>query len=206
MRNGDSRTGHGSTVVVLSFIASVVLATGALVITSGDGAQAASELVVRFSTLIFIGSLVAEPLASLFPAGPLVALAHQRANLRLSFVATFAFSLACILMPATLAGESLPASAAVYVGLNSLILVTMLFPTNKAAMRLVGTSGWRAIQLIATAYFGMSFSVSALIHVIRNDGFAVWHPLVLSLFIGTFGVNVAARVHKLSDANQRPVA
>jgi hypothetical protein len=186
-------TGQGSALIVLSFIASAILATGALVITSGDGAQAARELVARFSTLVFVISLLVAPLASLFPVRPLLAAARMRGNLRLSFVTAFVFSLACALLPASVAGQAFPGSAALYVGLNSVVLFVMLFPTNRTAMELVGAPSWRAIQLIATAYFWISFLVSALIHLVRDDGSTVWYPLVLMLLIATLVAMAAAR-------------
>jgi len=191
---------RGSALIVFSVIVSGVLATGALVVTSGDGAQAASELVVRFSTLVFVCSLLVAPLASLFPAKPLLALARMRGNLRLSFVATFVFSLACALLPASVAGQAFPGSAALYIGLNGAILFVMLFPANKTAIQFVGASGWRAIQLIATAYFWISFLVSALIPLARHDDSTVWNPLVLTLLALTLGAIFAAKIYRTSDA------
>ena len=201
----DQKREPGGALIIFSFIVSVVLATGALVVTSGDGAQAARELVVRFSSLVFVSSLLVAPLAVLVPAKPLLALARMRGNLRLSFVVAFVFSLACLLMPATVSGQTLPGSAALYIGLNGAILFVMLFPANKAATQLFGASSWRAIQLIATAYFWISFLVSALIHQVRHEGSTIWNPLVLTLLAVTLAATLAARIHKAGEKIQPPI-
>src|SRR5689334_23199201 len=103
-RSWNRNSDRGKALVIASFLASALLAAGALILTSGDGAQAARELVTRFSSLLFVCSLLAPPLALLVRARPLSALALMSGNLRLSFVATFVFSLACTLMPAAVGG------------------------------------------------------------------------------------------------------
>ena len=193
--SSDRNLGQGSVLVGLSFILSVVLAIGALVVTNGDGAQAARELVARFSFLVFVSFLLVAPLAILVPARPLLALAQMRGNLRLAFVAASVLSLACVLMPATVAGEVLPASAVLYIGLNGLVLLVMLLATSRTAMQLVGAPGWRAIQLIASAYFWVTFLASAVVHLINFSGTSVWYPLVLTLLVATLGAIVAARFY-----------
>jgi hypothetical protein len=57
-------------------------------------------------------------------------------------------------MPAAVAGEALSAPAVLYIGLNGLVLLVMLFPANRPATQRMGAASWRAIQLVATAYFG----------------------------------------------------
>ena len=191
----DGDVSRGKALVVISFFISAFLAIGALIVTTGDGAQAARELVMRFSTLLFICSLLVVPLARLVPAQPLLALAHMSGSLRLSFVATFVFSLACILMPAAVADEALTASSGLYIGLNGLVLLVLLFPASRTATQLLGGASWRAIQLIGTAYFWLSFLISALIHIVRQND-SPWHPIVLTLLLATLVVIVTARLQR----------
>lgn len=193
--SSEENLGRSSVVIGLSFILSAVLGASALVVTSGDGAQAARELVVRFSLLVFVGFLLAEPLAVLYPGKVLLALARMRGSLRLAFVVASVFSLVCILLPVTITGAALPASALLYISLNALVLSAMLFATSRTAMRIVGAPGWRAIQLIAVAYFWLTFLVTALVRLIAIGGTTVWYPFVLALLVATLGAVVAARVH-----------
>lgn len=189
----NRNTDRGKVLVILSFLASALLAAGALILTSGDGAHAARELVTRFSSLLFVCSLLAPPLARLVRARPLSALALMSGTLRLSFVATFVFSLACTLMPAAVGGEALPVSAVLYVGLNGLMLLVMLFPANRFATRRMGAASWRAIQHLATAYFWLAFLVSSLVHVARQDDSLVWYGFMLTLLVVALGAIVVAK-------------
>lgn len=201
--NWDGNVGRGKALVVVSFVVSGLLAAGALVVTTGDGAQAARELVTRFSTLLFVCSLLVVPLARLVPTRPFSALALMSGNLRLSFVTAFVFSLACILMPAAVAGEALSASSLLYIGFNGLVLLVMLFPTNRTATHLMGAASWRAIQLMATVYFWLSFVVSALVHITRHNDTAVWYPFVLTLLVASLGASIAARFCGKDDFSTR---
>ena len=189
----DRNADRGKVLVVVSFLVSGILAAGALIVTAGDGAQAARELVTRFSSLLFVCYLLAAPLARIVPARPLSSLALMGGNLRLAFVAAFVFSLACILMPAAVAGEALSASAVLYIALNGAVLLIMLFPASRTAKLHMGAASWRAIQLMATAYFWLSFLVSALLHIVRQNDSPVWHTLMLTLLIIAFGTLIAAR-------------
>lgn len=189
----DGTAGRGKALVLACFLVSGVLAAGALVVTTGDGARAASELVMRFSSLLFVCSVLAAPLARIFPSKPLSALEQMSGSLRMSFVAAFVFSLACILMPAAVAGEALSASAALYIVLNGLVLLVMLFPANRTVAQRMSVASWRAIQLIATAYFWLSFLVSALVHIGRQNDGTVWYPFVLTLLLASLAALIGAR-------------
>ena len=192
--SSDTNLGHSSVLIGLSFISSAILGVGALVVTSGDGAPAARELVARFSLLVFVSYLLVEPLAVLYPGRPLLALARMRGSLRLAFVVAFVFSLACIFLPVTIAGTELPASALLFICVNGLVLLVMMFATSRTAMRIVGAPGWRAMQLIAAAYFWVTFLVSALVRLRDIGGTTVWYPFVSALLLGTLGAVVAARI------------
>lgn len=197
--NWDGNTGRGKGLVVVSFLVSGILAAGALIVTAGDGAQAARELVTRFSSLLFVCSLLAAPLARIVPARSLSSLALMSGNLRLAFVAAFVFSLACVLMPASVGGEALSASSVLYIGLNGLVLLVMLFPANRTTTALMGAASWRAIQLVATAYFWASFLVSALIHIVRQNDSTIWYPMMLTLLVIALGAIIAARFQGEGD-------
>ena len=185
-------TPHGGTLVFAAFLISAVLAAIALVITSGDGARAAGELVTRFSVLIFASSLLVEPLALLFPIRLFLIAAQERESLRLAFVAVCAFSLACIIAPAELTDASLPAGAVFYIVCNGIVLLTMLFTSLRSTVRLLGLPAWRAMRVISTAYFWLAFSLSDIARLTRDSDAGGWYTFSLVFLIAAIiAVSVA---------------
>ena len=84
-RHLSARAPHGAALITGAFLVSASLAVYSLVVTSGDGARAAAELVGRFAVIVFAASLIARPLARLFPTKFLSAAAVSlRASDRIS--------------------------------------------------------------------------------------------------------------------------
>ncbi len=66
-RRLSARAPHGAALITGAFLVSASLAVYSLVVTSGDGARAAAELVGRFAVIVFAASLIARPLATAVP-------------------------------------------------------------------------------------------------------------------------------------------
>jgi len=187
------RTAHHATLIIAAFLVSAALATYSLVVTSGDGASAASGLVTHFAVLLFAASLIARPLARLFPTEFFVATAREAESLRLAFLVAFAFSLACLMAPAGLSGQHLSWNAALYMDFNGLVLMALALATWREMVGSAAQREWRAIRAIATSYFWLAFVLSDLAQLSSGARASSWHQFSLTLLLSSAGVGVAAR-------------
>jgi hypothetical protein len=192
-----TRALHATVLIVSAFAISAALATYSLVAASGDGAHvagdAAGDLVTHFAIMVFAASLVTRPLARLFPTRFLRMAALESENLRLAFLVVFAFSLACVIAPTVLSGQSQPASAALYLGFNTLILIVMIFTTWRETIGPLGRREWRAIRVIGTTYFWFAFVLSDLAQLSESTSVGSWPQFSLTLLLSSAGLLIAAR-------------
>ena len=186
-------TEHTGQIILFALLGSALLATASLVLNGADGWRVASDMVSRFSLLVFVAAMIVEPLARFFPTRTMRALGQERGSLVLAFAATAAASLACIVLPAELGGEALTVPAIAYCVLTGLILVVMLFSGHPATMRFLGAPAWRAMQRIATSYFWLVFTLSLIERLIGPHRPDSWPGFALMLL-------VAALLLRFADA------
>ena len=185
VRGDTPRTGQ---IVLFSVLISALIAAASLTMGAGDGSlwPLAAEMVGRFSLLLFVASIVAEPVARLIPSRATEAAGRERGGLVLGFIAASAISLICVAAPSQLGGEPLTAPAIAYCMLTGAILVVMLFSAHPATLRFLGGPAWRSFQRIATAYFWLAFALTGISHLIGPHRPDDWHGFSLLLLIGAF--------------------
>ena len=188
-----TRAPHGAAVIICAFIISASLATYSLVVTSGDGTRAAAQLVSRFAILVFAASLSAKPLARVFPTNFLRSAALEAENLRFAFLIAYAVSVACVIGPAELGGQSLSWGELLNSGFNSLVLVLLAIATWREMAGASRPREWRTIRMIGTTYFWFAFVFSDLVRLSKSSPASGWHQYSLTLLLSSAGVWVAAR-------------
>lgn len=178
-------TGHTAHIVLFAFLGSALLAAASLVVfaADGNGWAMAAQMVSRFSLLLFVAAMSAEPVARLVP--PLRALGRERASLTLAFAASSFVALLCVVAPSQLGGEAMSAPAVAYCVLTGLILVVMLFSAHPATLRRLGAPAWRALQRIATSYYWLVFVITGLSHLVGPHRPDAWYGFSLLLLTAT---------------------
>jgi len=192
-RRLSARAPHGAALITGAFLVSASLAVYSLVVTSGDGARAAAELVGRFAVIVFAASLIARPLARLFPTKFLGAAAVESESLRIAFLVVYAFSIACVIGPAELGGQSLSWGSMLYAGFSGLVLLSLAIATLREPVGQPRQREWRAIRAIATAYFWFAFVIADLVSLGQDTTVSSWHQYSLTLLLSSAGVWLAAR-------------
>jgi hypothetical protein len=191
---------HVRQLVLFSLAFSVMLAATALVVTgASDGWRIASEMVSRFSVVLFVTALLVEPLARLFPSERLRRFAKLHDGIMLAFLAVFAMSLVLVLAPSALGATQLSIAAFFYSGLNGVILVVMLLSFSPARAGYLSAPAWRAMRRIATAYYWLAFTMwnfGQLNAPGRPDG---WYAFSLFLLLSV----ILARLADWFVARQR---
>ena len=173
--------GSSKRVVLFSILVSSALILGALVLTSGDGLATSAEVVLRFSELIFVTSLIVAPLALVLPSERTKAMARERDNLRLAFIVSYFLSMACTFVPAWFGSTGLSVEEIFYCGFNSFVLAVMLFDRLPSKFELLGARAWRGMRALATAYFWFVFAFTDTLHIGRDQQSTKWYGISLLL-------------------------
>jgi len=195
-----SDTQHTGQVLLFSVLISALIAAASLTVGAGDGSlwPLAAEMVGRFSLLLFVASMVVEPIARLVPSRATEAMGRERGSLVLGFIAASVISLICVVAPSQLGGEPMTAPAIAYCLLTGAILVVMLFSAHPATLRFLGGPAWRSFQRIATAYFWLAFALTGISHLIGPHRPDNWHGFSLLLLVGAllirFGDTFVAQI------------
>ncbi len=140
-------------------------------------------MVSRFSLLLFVAAMMVEPLSRIFPNQVMRAAAQERGSLILAFVVVSIVSLACELVPSELGTATMALQSFAYAMLTAGILIVMLFSAHPATRKILGAPAWRTMQRIATTYFWLVFTVTALDHVSRPNVTDHWWGISLLLLI-----------------------
>ena len=199
-----NRTAFTVPIVLLALLGSVALAAGTLVLEAGDdfALRDASEYVSRFSLLLFVASMMVEPLSRIFPSQFMQAAARERGSLVLAFVMASTVSLACELAPSQLGGAKMALQAFAYAALTAGILIVMLFSAHPATKKILGGRAWRTMQRIATTYFWLVFTVTALDHIVSPNADRWWGISLLLLITAVLVRFTDALLFKLRGLDQ----
>ncbi|MBL6938354.1 MAG: hypothetical protein ISS15_02045 [Alphaproteobacteria bacterium] len=185
--SGDvhEKTVFAGPIVLLALLGAALLAAGTLLFEMKNNFawSDAAENVSRFSLLVFVAAMVVEPLSRIFPTKVTEALARERGSLVLAFVIVSVVSLACDLAPSQLDGEKLGLQAFAYAMLTAGILLVTLFSAHPATKKILGGPVWRTMQRIATTYFWLVFTVTALDHIAGPNVTDRWWGISLLLLI-----------------------
>lgn len=180
-----NRTAYTTPIVLLALAGAVALAIGTLAFETGNSFawHDAAEYVTRFSLVVFVAAMVVEPLSRIFPTRTMEAMARERGSLILAFVMVSIVSLACALTPSQLGGAKMAFQAFAYAMLTAAILIVMLFSAHPATKKILGGPAWRTMQRIATTYFWLVFTVTALDHIVGPNVTDRWWGISLLLLI-----------------------
>lgn len=202
--NEVTPAGRTGAIVLFAFLGSAVLAAASLSVSATPvaGWHLATEMVSRFSLVIFVAAMIVEPIARLIPSAATRALGRARGSLILAFAAASAASLVCVVAPYELSGESLSLPAVAYSGFTAMILVVMLFSAHPSMMRNLGGPAGRAMQRIATTYFWVVFTIAGLEHLIGPHRPDNWYGFSMLLLVAA----VLLRFTDTLVAHWRPVA
>jgi len=183
--DGHGRTVYTAPIVLTALAAAVLLAAGTLVFEIGNSFawRDAAENVSRFSVLVFVVAISAEPLSRIFRTRFTRGLARERSSLILAFVVASFVSLVGNLASLRLGGAPLSLPALAYAVLSAAILIVMLFSEHPATRKRLGGPAWRTMQRIATAYFWLVFTVTSLNHLSAPDVTDRWWGISLLLLI-----------------------
>jgi hypothetical protein len=182
-----TETPHTGWVVFASVLISAGLAAASVTIGIGNqvGWPLAAEIVGRFSVILFVAAMVVEPLSRLIPTRFMHAVGQERSSLILGFAATTAISLICAAAPTQMVGgDSLPLPTLAYCLLTAMVVAVMLSSAHPATIRFLGAPAWRAMQRIATTYFWLAFTITALGHLVGPHRPDSWHGASLLLLAG----------------------
>jgi|KBSMisStaDraftv2_1062788.scaffolds.fasta_scaffold1009980_1 hypothetical protein len=177
-------TRHAQALVLVTLAISLLLGAAAFLVAGvAGGWSAAADLVSRFSVLIFVAALSGEPLAKLFPHLALRAVAREQDGLMFAFIAAFAVSLFCVLIPFAGGLEPFTLPALVYCALNGAILVVMYLSYHPSLVRQMSPPSWRAIRRVATGYFWLAFTLWSVGRLRASQQPDAWYAFSLAVLL-----------------------
>jgi hypothetical protein len=193
---------HTGLIVLFALAASAALAAASFATgDDGDRWRDAAEIVSRFSMLLFVAAMVVEPLSRIIRIQGTKAAARERGSLMLAFATAAIVSLVCVVAPSQLGADKMALPAFVYAAVTGGILIVMLFSAHPATKKLLGGPAWRAMQRIATSYFWLVFTLTALDHIVGPNQTDRWWGISLLLLAGAVLVRFAdAFLSKLRGA------
>jgi len=192
--SGDARAPapHTAPIVLVALAAALAVAVASYAVgDDGFRWRNAAEMVSRFSLLVFVAAMVVEPLSRLFRISATKAMARERGSLILAFAMVSIVSLACAMTPSQLDSSKMPLPALVYAVPTGGILLVMLFSSHPATKKFLGAPAWRTMQRIATTYFWLVFTLTALDHIVTPNQTDRWWGISLLLLAGAVLVRFA---------------
>lgn len=149
---------RGTSITILGAVASCLTIGLITLVARGaslSGWHAAAEVVSRASSFVFVIWFIAEPLGVLFPYGAMRRLSSKRPALQQAFVSAYATFLAFVAAPFILADA--PMQAVTLIFLIFAGLVTFVLALSAHCGGLLSDSAWRAMRILATGYFWLTF-------------------------------------------------
>jgi hypothetical protein len=179
-------------IVLFSLAFATILASAALVMTgSADGWRVATEMVSRFSVVLFVAATSVEPLARIFPSESMATAGREHNSLMIAFVAAFTASLVCIVAPSAIGSTALSIPAIFYCALNGGVLFILLSSSTARSIAFLSARSLRAMQRIATAYYWLAFTMWDLGRLGSSSGHDGWYAFSLFLLAGVVFVKLA---------------
>ena len=161
----------------------------------------ASEVVVRFATLVFPLAIVAGPIGRLI-LGPDDWRAGRWARMSiLAFAAVYAVFLLCIALPFFLTSARMPLATAGFCFFNGFILCVLAITASEHFSHVLGSRTVHTLNRVAMSYFWLVFAFADVAHLYgphRPDGFfGISLLLLVSAVLIRFADAVVLRVKRL---------
>lgn len=155
---------------------------------SDNGLRLGSELVWRFTCLIYFAAIVAGPLARLIPSKTLRQICEERRQLIWGFCASFGVYLASVLMPNTLTPPGLDrdgvtAGMSVFVAFGAMLAIVVAYTASRQAAHFLGEKSRGAMLGVGMACFWLSYSLTGLAHISGPHRPDAFYGFSLSLMV-----------------------
>lgn len=170
---------------------------------SDNGLRLGSELVWRFTCVIYFAAIVAGPLARLIPSETLRHICEERRQLIWGFCASFGVYLASVLMPNTLTPPGLDrdgvtAGMTVFVVFGALLVIVIAYAAGQQAAHFLGEKSRRAMLGVGMACFWLAYALAGLARISgphRPDAFYGFSlSLMVIALLLRFADRLAARI------------
>ncbi len=177
--------------------AALVLGLGTMLLRGFDeaGLRQASEINWRFASFVFAAAAVTGPLCRLIPLPACQALGAQRAQVIWSFCAAYAVYLAILVMPnvAGLSHDNLTSGMMIFSMFGGGIAAVLAWAAHPASAAQLGAPVQRALLLVAGAFFGLTYALTGLAHLVGPHRPDAFYGTSLSLMILVLLVRFADR-------------
>jgi hypothetical protein len=177
---------------------------------SEDGLRLGSELVWRFTCLVYFAAIIAGPLARLIPSQPLRHVCEQRRQLTWGFCASFGVYVASILVPnlltpPSLAGEGLTAGLTVFVMFGAGLTLVIAYAAGRDAALFLGKTACSVMLGVGLSYFWLAYALAGLARISGPHRPDAFYGFSLSLMIVALLLRFADRFAAKIQAHNKPV-
>lgn len=174
--------------IVVSAAATAILVGALGFVTGGgwttEGALAATRLTARAALPIFLLAWSASAVATLFPGGWRTVLLRRRRAVGLSFAVMHFVHLGFILTAVNLFGHQAARITVIFGGLTYAMIALMALTSNDAAIRMLGSKGWRALHVTGGLMVLLVFTNSYVGRLMTKPMLAVPALALIGLAVG----------------------
>jgi hypothetical protein len=155
---------------------------------SDNGLRLGSELVWRFTCVIYFAAIVAGPLARLIPSQTLRHICEERRQLIWGFCASFGVYLASVLMPNTLTPpdldrDGLTASMTVFVAFGAMLVVVIAYTAGRQAAHFLGEKASGTMLGVGMTCFWLAYALTGLARISGPHRPDAFYGFSLSLMV-----------------------
>ncbi|HEY0105369.1 MAG TPA: hypothetical protein VGB91_04740 [Rhizomicrobium sp.] len=193
---------RGGIVLAAFAVCALLAALSWLLAVDGNGWALASNMVSRFSLLLFVALVTVEPVARLVPIALTKMAARAQGGLVLGFITAQALALLFLVAPSRLVEGRLALQTVAFCAVTACILVVFALVSLKMVERRFGGPATRTLRGIANAYFWLVFVLTGLEGSIGPHRPDSWYGI--SLLLLTFALLV--RFADAFAAQRRPAA
>jgi hypothetical protein len=153
-----------------------------------NGLRLGSELVWRFTCVIYFAAIVAGPLARLIPSETLRHICEERRQLIWGFCASFGVYLASVLMPNTLTPpgldrDGITAGMTIFVVFGAVLVIVIAYTASRQAADFLGEKSRRTMLGVGMACFWSSYALTGLAHISGPHRPDAFYGFSLSLMV-----------------------
>lgn len=177
---------------------------------SENGLRLGSELVWRFTCLVYFAAIIAGPLARLIPSQTLRQICEQRRQLTWGFCASFGVYLASIvvpnlLTPPSLARDGLTAGLTVFVMFGAGLTLVIAYAASRDAALFLGRTACGVMLGVGLSYFWLAYALAGLARISGPHRPDAFYGFSLSLMIVALLLRFADRFAAKIQAHNKPV-
>jgi hypothetical protein len=166
---------------------------------SDNGLRLGSELVWRFTCVMYFAAIVAGPLARLIPSETLRHICEERRQLIWGFCASFGVYLASVLMPNTLTPpdldrDGITAGMTIFVAFGALLVVVIAYTASRQAGDFLGDKARGTMLGVGMACFWLAYALTGLARISGPHRPDAFYGFSLSLMVVALLLRFADRL------------